>query len=115
MSGFTPKNSLAPPHPSFAPVFDFVEDQQRSVFGANVAQALQESGLRHAQADVHQDGLENNRGDLARIFAEAPLDAARLLKLATTTLAREVFWNAAAAGHGIGASASPQSSAWASR
>ena len=74
MSGVTPKYSEAPPQPSFAPGLHFVEDQQRAVFGGNVAQPFEEAGLRHAQSDVHQDRFENDRRDLAGIFLEAALD-----------------------------------------
>ena len=58
----------------------FVEDQERAVLRRNLAQALQEAGLRHAQADVHQDRLENNRRDLPGIFLEAALDGAEVIE-----------------------------------
>ena len=91
--------------------FDLVEDQQCAVFGANVPQALQESGLRHAQANVHQDGFENDRGNLAGIFTEPPLDAAEIVETRDDDIGEGSFWNAPPPGTELGASASPQSSA----
>src|SRR5579871_1462420 len=58
----------------------FVKDQQRAVLGANLAQALQEAALRHAEADVHQNRLENNRSDLAGIFFEAALHGGKVVE-----------------------------------
>ena len=83
--------------------FYFVEDQQRAVFGGDVAQTLQKALLRHAQADVHQNRLENDGSDLSRLC--------KLLKLATRTFARLAFGTPPPPGTEFGASASPQSSA----
>src|SRR5207249_8061898 len=49
----------------FCAGLDLVEDEQRAVLGANVAQPLQEPRLRQTQSDVHHNGLENDGGDLA--------------------------------------------------
>ena len=76
----TPKYSLAPPHPSFAPVFTSSKISSAPCLVADLAQALQEAGLRHAEADIHQDRLENDRGDLAGIFLEATLDGGEIVE-----------------------------------
>ena len=60
--------------------FHFVEDQQRAVFVADLAQALQETRLRHAETDVHQDRLEDDRGDFTGIFFEPTLDGGEIVK-----------------------------------
>ena len=54
----------------------------RSVAVADFAQAFKEAGLRHAQANVHQDGLKDNRGKTALDMArEGKYDeAAQLLQ-----------------------------------
>ena len=41
---------------------------------------MQETGLRQTEAHVHQNGLENDGGDLAGVFAEAALDAAEIVE-----------------------------------
>ena len=69
MSGFTPKVFGGAAPCQFRAGLHFVEDQQRAVLRRNLAQALQKAGLRHAQTDVHQDRLENDRGNLAGILA----------------------------------------------
>src|SRR5262249_47540310 len=61
------------------PGFYFVENEKRAVFGADVAQSLQKTGLWHAQPDVHQDGLENDGGNLPGELFEAVLDAGKAL------------------------------------
>ncbi len=58
----------------------FVEDQQRAVFGGNVAQPFEEARLRHAQSDVHQDGFENDRRNLAGMLLEAALDGCKIIE-----------------------------------
>ena len=68
MSGFTPKYSEAPPQPSFAPVFTSSKISSAPFLSQSVAQAFEEAGLRHAEADIHHDGLEDDRGDLIRDF-----------------------------------------------
>ena len=60
--------------------FHFVENQQRAVLVADFAQAFQEAGLRHAQANVHQNRFENDRGNLAGIFFEAALDRSEIVE-----------------------------------
>ena len=82
--------------------FHFVEDEQRAIFRGDIAQTLQKTGLRHAQADVHQNRLENNRGDLAGIFAETALDAAEIVEAGDDHVGERRFGHAAAAGDGVG-------------
>jgi len=101
MSGFTPKNSLPRPRQA-SPRFSPRRRSATRVFGANIPQPLQESGLRHAQPHVHQNGLENDRGDLAGFSRKRRSTLLRLLKLATTTLAREAFGMPPPPGNGIG-------------
>src|SRR5580704_18307809 len=60
--------------------FHFVEDQERAIFRGDVAEAFQESGLRHAEANIHQDRLENDSGNLAGIFFEAALDGSEIVE-----------------------------------
>ncbi len=69
MSGFTPKYSLAPPQASFAPVFTSSKISSAPFFVADIAQALEKTGLWHAQPHVHQDGLKDDRRDLPGMFA----------------------------------------------
>ena len=80
MSGFTPKYSGGAAPAQLRAGFHFVEDQQRAVFGGNVAQPLQKAGLRHAQADVHQNRFQNDGRDLAGILLEAQLDAGQVVE-----------------------------------
>ena len=61
----------------FRASFHFVENQQRAIFGADVAQALEKTGLRHAEADVHHNRFDDDRGDLTGKLFEAIFDAAR--------------------------------------
>src|ERR1035438_4498674 len=69
----------APPT-EFAAGFDFVEDQQRAVFVADLAQAFQEAGLRNAEADVHENGLEDDRRNLVGILFEATLNGSEVVE-----------------------------------
>src|ERR1035438_8037967 len=69
----------APPT-EFAAGFDFVEDQQRAVFVADLAQAFQEAGLRNAEADVHENGLEDDRRNLVGILFETTLDSSEVIE-----------------------------------
>ena len=101
MSGFTPKYSLAPPHASFAPVFTSSKISSAPFLVAEIAQALQETGLRHAQTDIHQNRLENDRRDLAGIFFEAPLDAAEIVEAGDDDVGQRCLRDAAATGNGI--------------
>src|SRR5580692_4221874 len=82
--------------------FYFIEDEQGAIFCGDITEALQEAGLRHAQAHVHENGLENNRGDLTGTFAEAPLDAAEIVEAGYDNVGQSGFGDAAAARHGIG-------------
>jgi len=107
MSGFTPKNSLAPPQASLAPVLTSSKNQQRAVFGADIAQALEKSGLREAETDVHQNGLENNRGDLTGILLKAILDALQIVEAGDDNILKGGLGHATAAGTELGASGSP--------
>src|SRR5690348_7176349 len=82
-----------------------VEDEQRAILAADVAQALEETRLRDAETDVHHDGLENDGGDLAGIFAEAALDAREIVKGCDDDIGERGFRNARAArnaGWGVG-------------
>ena len=36
--------------------------------------------MRHAQADIHQNRLKNDRGDLARILFETPFDSGKVIE-----------------------------------
>src|SRR5438477_263948 len=81
---------------------DFVEDQQRAVLRADVAQPLEEPGLRHAQSDVHHNGLENNAGDLVGIFLEAALDAREIVESSDDDVGEGGFRHATTAGNRIG-------------
>src|SRR2546428_1960453 len=82
--------------------FHFVKNQQRTIRGANIAQPLQKAGLRQAQSDVHQDGLENDGGDLAGILLEAILDALQIVEAGDGNNLERSFRHATAAGNGIG-------------
>src|SRR5579863_136833 len=64
----------------FGSGFHFVEDQQRAVFRGEIAKTFQETGLRNAEADVHQNGFKNDRGNLAGIFLEAALDGGEIVE-----------------------------------
>src|SRR6202522_14933 len=59
--------------------FYFVEDQERAVFRGQVAKALQKAGLRYAEADVHENWFQNDRGDLAGILFEATFDGGKVV------------------------------------
>ena len=80
MSGMTSKYSDAPPQPSFAPVLTSSKISSAPFFVAEFTQTFQEAGLRHAQADIHQDRLKNDRRNLARIFLEAQLDGCQIVE-----------------------------------
>ena len=58
----------------------FVVDQQRSVLCRDIAQRFQEARLRQAQADIHENRFENDRGDLADILLEAKLNASEIVE-----------------------------------
>src|SRR5262245_2696971 len=51
---------------------DFVEDQERTFPSRDFAQAFEEARLRETKPHVHQDGFQNDGGDLSWIFFEAP-------------------------------------------
>src|SRR6267143_1201531 len=80
----------------------FVKNQQRTVLGANITQSLQESGLRQTQSDVHEDGLENDGGDLAGILLEAIFDALQIVEAGDDNIVERSFRHAPAAGNGVG-------------
>ena len=65
---------------AFCAGFDFVKYQQRSIPSGNLAQAFQETWLRHAQADVHQNGFKNNRRDFSGMLLEAQLHAGKIVE-----------------------------------
>ena len=81
--------------------FDFVEDEQSAVFIAKIAEALEEAGLRKAEADVHENGFENDGGDLSGIFLEAALDAGEVVERGDFHVVERGLRNTAAAGNGI--------------
>ena len=78
----------------------FIEDQQRAVSGGNLAQSLKKAGLRHAQADVHQNRLENDGRDLAGILLEAQLDAGQIVEGRNQNVGHGGLRHAESAGHG---------------
>ena len=80
MSGVTPKYSEAPPQPSFAPVFTSSKISSAPFFVQISRRPFEEAGLRHAEADVHHDGLKDDGGDLAGIFCETALDAGEVVE-----------------------------------
>src|SRR5580704_9545216 len=64
----------------FSPGFYFVEYQERAIFRGEVAEAFQETGLGHAETNIHQDRLENDGGNLAGIFFESALDGGEIVE-----------------------------------
>ena len=56
-----------------------VEDEQRPVRGRQVAQALEEAFHREDEAHVPGDRLDDDRGDLARVLGEEPLDRSEVV------------------------------------
>src|SRR6202051_1432434 len=64
----------------FSAGFHFVEDEERAVLVGDVAQAFEEAGLGHAEADVHQNWFKNDRGNFAGIFFEAALDRSEIVE-----------------------------------
>src|SRR5467141_1042730 len=80
----------------------FVEDQQRAVLAANIAQPLQEAGLRHAQSDVHEDGFENDRGDLSGILLKTIFDALQVVEAGDDNILERGLRYAASPRNGIG-------------
>src|ERR1700731_2549281 len=76
MSGFTPKKSIAQP--------------------------LQEAGLRHAQSDVHEDGFENDRGDLSGILLKTIFDALEVVEAGDDNILERGLRYAASPGNGGG-------------
>ena len=85
----------------------FVEDQQRAILGGNVAQSLQKAGLRHAQADVHQDRLENDGRNLAGILLEAQFDAGQIVEGRNQHVGDDAFGTPSPPGTEVGALMSP--------
>src|SRR6267154_1313195 len=82
--------------------FHFVKNQQSAVLGADITQSLQKSGLRQAQSDVHEDGLENDGGDLAGILLESIFDALHIVEAGDDNILERSFRHATAAGNGVG-------------
>ena len=85
----------------FGSGFYFVEDQERAVFGGEVAKSFQEAGLRDAEADVHENRFENDRGDLAGIFFEAALDGGEIVEGCDLHVVDCGLRHAESAGNGI--------------
>jgi len=67
MSGFTPKNSLAPPQASLAPVLTSSKISN-APFLLQISRSPEEAGLRETETDVHKDG--------SRMIAQFVPDAA---------------------------------------
>src|SRR5215469_15987372 len=82
--------------------FHFIKDEQRAVFGADVTQALEETGLRHAQAEVHEDGFENDRRDLPGQLFEAIFNTGEIVEGGNADVVENRFDHAETAGNGIG-------------
>ena len=102
MSGFTPKYSRRAAPAELGAGLHFVEDQQRAVLIAEFAQPFEEAGLRHAEADVHHDRLENDCRDFAGKLLEAMLDAAEIVEAGDGDVADAGLGNAKPAGNGVG-------------
>src|SRR5207249_6785668 len=60
--------------------FHLVENEQRTAFVAKIAQSFEKTRLWEAQANIHEDGLKNDGGNLARILLEAALDAREIVE-----------------------------------
>ena len=54
-----------------------VEDEHGAVLRRELAQPLEEPGLRQHRADVVRDRLEDDRGDVAVVLVERALDGSR--------------------------------------
>src|SRR5436190_6082542 len=59
---------------------DFVEDQQRAVLGAQSAQAFEETGFRHADANIHRHRLKDQCRDLAFVLFEDTLNTRKVVE-----------------------------------
>src|SRR6185437_4036330 len=86
----------------FRSCFYFVEDKQRAVFRGDLAQALQETRLWHAEPDIHQNRFQNNCGNLSRILTEAALDAREVIERCDNHVGKRSFWHPSSAGDGVG-------------
>src|SRR5208283_4113676 len=80
---------------------DFVEDQQRAILVAERAQTFEKSWFRHADADVHHDGFENNRCNLAWILLEAVLDTWQIVETGDGNVIQARLGDAEPGGDGI--------------
>ena len=80
----------------------FVEDEQRVILGAEVAQALEKTRLRTAEANVHQNRFENDGRDLAGIVLEAALDAGEIVEDRDDGVGERGLWNTGAGGDARG-------------
>ena len=77
------------------PSLHFVEDKKRAILRGDLAQSFQEARLRHAEPDVHQDGLKN----LTRILLEAALHRAKVVEGRNRNVGNGAFRNAQPAGN----------------
>src|SRR5271170_4408258 len=80
----------------------FVEDQERAVFRGDLAQTLQEAWFRHAEADVHKDWFENDRGNFAGIFFETAFDGSQVVEGGDEDVCDSGFRHTESAGNGDG-------------
>src|SRR5882762_4827422 len=81
---------------------DFVEDQQRAILVANIAQSLKEAGLRETETDVHKDGLEDDRGNLSRMLLKTIFDALQIVEAGDNNILERSLRHAPAPRYGIG-------------
>ena len=77
----------------------FVEDEQRAMFRAQLAQAFQISRLRHANTDIHRHRLQNESGYLSGILLKQPLCARQIIEDGDQGGAPGAFWNARTCGN----------------
>ncbi len=80
MSGFTPKIFAGPAPAQLRAGFHFIKNQQRAILRADFAQAFQKARLRHADADIHHDRFQDDRGDLPRKLLEAMFHAGQIVE-----------------------------------
>ena len=73
-SGVTPAIGLVAAEPVAEAGDHLVEDEDGAVLRGELAQPLEEPGLRQHRADVVRDRLEDDRGDVAVVLVERALD-----------------------------------------
>ena len=100
MSGRMPKYSQAPPRASFAPVFTFVENQQRSVPLCQITrrplQITASSGIQNAMMFI-MIGSRIHRGNRHSDFVhEQPLHGAQIIERGHKCCVRRAFQHAGA-------------------